>query len=53
MSAKRKLNAAHFNGIVFVAGMLGLATGSATVFVLAAAVLLVTGWHAGDLRPPR
>lgn len=53
MSARRKLNAANVNGVAFVAGLLGLATGSSTVFLVAAAVLLFTAWQAGDLRPPR
>ena len=53
MNARGKLNVAYVNGVVFVAGLLGLATNSGTAFLLAAAVLLITSWQAGSLRPPR
>lgn len=53
MSARNKLNAAHINGVLFVAGLLGMATGSGVVFLLAAAVLFFTGWQAGSLRSGR
>ena len=53
MSARDKLNAAYVNGILFVSGILGLATGSGIVFLLSAAVLFVTSWRSGDIRPPR
>ena len=39
MSARNKLNAANINGVLFVAGLLGLVTGSGVVFLLAAAVM--------------
>jgi hypothetical protein len=50
MSAKHRLNAAHFYGSVVVAGLLGWVTGSVTVFLIALAALLVAGLHAGDIR---
>ena len=53
MSARNKLNAAYFNGILFIAGVLGLATESGVVFLLSAAVLFITSLQAGDIRPPR
>lgn len=53
MSARNKLNAAHVNGVLFVAGLLGLTTRSIVVFLLAAAVLIFTGWQAGGLRGGR
>jgi len=53
MSAKHKLNAAQVNGALFVAGLLGLVTGNVIVFLLAAAILIVTGWHSGDIRGGR
>jgi hypothetical protein len=53
MSARNKLNAAHVNGVLFVAGLLGIATNSGVVFLLAAAILFATSWQAGVIRPPR
>src|SRR5262245_52825900 len=50
MSAKHKLNAAHFYGALLVAGLLAWVTGSLIVFLIALVALLVAGYHAGDLR---
>ena len=50
MSAKHKLNAAHFTGTLLVAGLLGLVTGSAIVFLIVFGSLLVAAYHAGDIR---
>ena len=53
MNAKNKLNAANVNGVLFVAGLLGLVTESGVVFLLAAAVLFLTGWQSGSIRAGR
>jgi len=50
MSAKNKLNAAHVNGAVIVAGLVGWATGSLTLFVFALCVLVATAYIAKDIR---
>ena len=50
MSAKHKLNSAHFCGAFVVAGVAGLATESFAVFGLTFVCLLVAGHHAGDIR---
>lgn len=50
MSAKHKLNAAHFLGAVVVAALLGAVTGSFAVFGIAPAALLVAGYLAGEIR---
>jgi hypothetical protein len=50
MSAKHKLNGAHFTGTLLVAGLLGWLTGSGTVFLIALVGLLVAAYHAGDIR---
>jgi len=50
MSAKRKLNSAHFCGALLTAGLAGGITGSWTVFAVAFAALLIAGFYSGDLR---
>ena len=50
MSAKHKLNAMNFCGSLVVAGVVGLVTGSFTIFVIALLALLAAGYYAGDLR---
>jgi hypothetical protein len=50
MSAKRKLNSAHFLGCLFVAGLIGLITQSFVVFLIMLASLLAAAYHAGDIR---
>ena len=50
MSAKNKLNGAHFLGALLVAGLLGVVTGSFAVFVVALIGLLIAGALAGDIR---
>lgn len=50
MSARNKLNAANVNGVLFVAGLLGIVTESGTVFLLATAFLFFTNWQAGGIR---
>ena len=50
MGARQKLNEAHINGALIVAGLLGLATGSWTVFILAGAGLIGLSMHSGGIR---
>jgi hypothetical protein len=50
MSAKHKLNAAHFQGALLVAGLAGALTDSWAVFVIALVALLAAAYHAGDVR---
>jgi hypothetical protein len=50
MSAKHKLNSAHFMGSLLLAGLLGWVTGSPTVFLIALVVSLIAGYYAGDIR---
>ena len=51
MGARHKLNAAYFYGCILVAAALGLAAQSWTLFLVALAVSLGLGVHAGDIRP--
>ena len=50
MSAKNKLNGAHFLGALLVAGLIGGVTESWIVFLIALAGILVAGVVAGDIR---
>ena len=50
MGARHKLNAAYFYGCLLVAAALGLAAQSWAVFLVALAVSLGLGVHAGDVR---
>ena len=49
-TAKHKLNSAHVQGALAVAGLLGLVTGSWIVFVGALAALVATAVHEGTIR---
>ena len=51
MGARQKLNHAHVNGALIAAGVLGLVTGSWTIFIVAGAVLIGTAICGGDIRP--
>ena len=53
MGARNKLNAAHMNGILIVAGLAGLLTGSWPVFAVGLAILFILGVHSGGIRPKR
>ena len=53
MGARNKLNAAHMNGIVIIAGLAGLLTGSWPVFVVGLVILVILGVHTGGIRPTR
>jgi hypothetical protein len=50
MSAKHKLNAAHFMGSLLLAGLVGWVTGSFTVFWVVLIANLIAGYVAGDIR---
>lgn len=50
MGARDKLNRAHLNGALVIAGVLGLVSGSAAVFVTAAAVLVASSVMNGGIR---
>jgi hypothetical protein len=47
---KKKLNQANILGCFLLAGLIGGATQSWGVFVITLAVLLLTAFHAGDIR---
>ena len=51
MSARHKLNQAHVQGALVMAGVIGAACGSWTVFWIAAAILVGLSLHSGDIRP--
>jgi hypothetical protein len=53
MSARSKLNGAPAAGALLVAGLLGLLTGSGTVFLVSLGGLLAADLIAGNIRPPR
>jgi len=51
MSARHKLNAAHFSGAVIMAALLGTLAGSWGVFWVAAIALMIAGLMSQDIRP--
>jgi hypothetical protein len=50
MGARQKLNTIHVVGSVGLAGLLGLLTGSVTVFVVASAVMIGAAVQSGKIR---
>ena len=50
MTAKHKLNAAHVNGALAIAAVIGFASESFLVFLLVAALLLGGSMHDGSIR---
>jgi hypothetical protein len=50
MGARHELNKVHIIGSLGVAGILGLASGSWAVFVIAGAVLIGAAIYAGEIR---
>jgi hypothetical protein len=50
MSAKHKLNAAHFMGSLLLAGLVGWVTRSLVVFLIVLVAGLIGGHLAGDIR---
>jgi hypothetical protein len=53
MGARRKLNGAYLAGCLALAGLAGLLTGSAMVFLAALAGLVAVNLAAGNIRPGR
>ena len=53
MSARQKLNAAHFLGAVAIAAVIGVVAQSWTVFAVATVVLIVTAISDGGIRMDR
>ena len=51
MSARQKLNSAHFLGAAILAGTASALTGSWAVGVVLLAMLVAGAIHAGDIRP--
>ena len=49
-TAKHKLNQAHLNGSLLVAGIIGLGSGSFLVFFIALAICLGLSYHSGGIR---
>ncbi|QDV25299.1 hypothetical protein [Aureliella helgolandensis] len=50
MNARLKLNSAVFQGALIIGGLIGWAFGSWLAFVLAAAAIILTAYHSGDIR---
>jgi hypothetical protein len=50
MGAKQKLNAAHLSGALVIAGLIGLATQSWNVFLVALVGFVAIDLVAGNLR---
>jgi hypothetical protein len=50
MSAKHKLNSAHFMGSLVASGLIGLITESFAVFLVVLAAALAAAYHAGEIR---
>ena len=51
MSARHKLNQGYIQGALVVAGVIGVACGSWTVFLIAAAILVGLSVYSGEIRP--
>lgn len=50
MGARQKLNEAYFIGELFIAGIIGMATGSFAVFVAVLGALVAMSMHSGGIR---
>ena len=50
MGAREKLNRVHAIGSLGVAALLGLASGSVAIFVLAGVVMIGVSVYAGEIR---
>jgi hypothetical protein len=51
MNARNKLNIAFFQGSLLIAGLLGLALRSCSLFVVALIALVLVNLYAGNIRP--
>jgi hypothetical protein len=52
-TSRDKLNTHHLAGNIAVAALFGALTGSGTVFVVVAGMLIARSLTSGDIRPPR
>jgi hypothetical protein len=50
VGARDKLNRVHVIGAIGLAGLLGLASGSVAVFVIAGVVMIGVSVYAGEIR---
>jgi hypothetical protein len=50
LTAKHKLNAAHFGGSILVGGMLGALTQSGFVFFATTCIILILSVYDGSIR---
>jgi hypothetical protein len=50
LTAKHKLNAAHFGGSILIGGMLGALTQSGFVFLAATVTILILSVYDGSIR---
>ena len=53
MGARTKLNEVNVLGALAIAGLVGILTGSWTVFLVAGALLVAAGVYSGDIRPSK
>jgi hypothetical protein len=53
MGARNKLNAAHWNGNLIIAGLAGAATGSWLVFAIGLVILVILDVYSGGIRPTK
>jgi len=53
MSARRKLNQAHLNGVLLIAGVAAFLFGSWEVFLLLVVLLTIGAIIGGDIRASR
>ena len=51
MGARQKLNSAHVNGALLMAGLVGLLLQSPIVFLIALAALVASAFMGGGIRP--
>jgi hypothetical protein len=49
-TARHKLNSSYVHGALIIAGVLGAISGSWTIFLIAAGVLVATSVHDGSIR---
>jgi hypothetical protein len=52
-SSREKLNSVHIVGSLGIAALFAALTGSGTVFIVVAGVLIASSLSNGDIRPPR
>lgn len=50
MGVRQKLNQGYAQGVLAIAGLLGILSGSGEVFWIAAVIMLALSVHAGEIR---